>query len=406
MVFIISIPFSVRAADWNQFRGPNGAGSSAETGLPVKWGKDQNIRWKAELPGRGLSGVVVGGGRVFVTACDGPDQKRLLTLCFDATTGKKLWQRSIWATGGTHCHPKTCMAAPTPVTDGANVYALFGTADLVAYDAGGNLLWYRSLTGDYPSITNQVGMASSPVLAAGMLVVPMENVGESFIAGIDLKTGKNRWKTERPRDINWVTPAVRVADKATEIIFQGTDELIAYDLETGKSRWSYSGEAKLGTIPSPVVNDKNEVLVPSDELIALKPGAINETPTVLWKSSKLAPKGYPTTLYYQGRIYSINSFGVMTCASAEDGKILWEERAKGAPISASPVACDGKIYVPSEKGTTTVFKAGDQAEILATNDLGDEFLATPAISGRCIYLRSDKWLYCIGDSTRPPAPSR
>src|SRR5262245_30311118 len=195
------------AADWTQFRGTNGV--SAETGLPVKWGKDQNVRWKAELPGRGLSGVVVAAGRAFVTCNDGPDQKRLLTLCFDAATGKKLWQRSVWATGGTNCHPRTCMAAPTPVTDGKNVYALFATADLVAYDADGNMLWYRSLTGDYPTITNQVGMASSPVLAGGVLVVPMDNSGESFLAGIDLKSGKNLWKKDRPRDINWVTPAVR-----------------------------------------------------------------------------------------------------------------------------------------------------------------------------------------------------
>jgi len=207
------------AADWTQFRGVRGSGVSNDSGLPVKWSKTENLKWKSELPGKGLSCPVVADGRVFVTACDGPEQTRLLVLCFDAANGKKLWQRSIWATGNTLCHPKTNMAAPTPATDGKAVYALFATADLVAYDRDGNLLWYRSLVGDYPTITNQVGMASSPVLAGETLVVPMDNSGESFVAGIDRKTGKNKWKIDRPRDINWVTPAVRHDGKQTEIIF-------------------------------------------------------------------------------------------------------------------------------------------------------------------------------------------
>jgi outer membrane protein assembly factor BamB len=380
------------AGDWAQFRGANGA--SAETGLPVKWGKDENVRWKAELPGRGLSGVVVGGGRAFVTANDGPNQQRLLTLCFDAATGKKLWQRSVWATGGTNCHPHTCMAAPTPVTDGKNVYALFATADLVAYDADGNLIWYRSLTGDYPTITNQVGMASSPVLAGGVLVVPMDNAGESFLAGIDLKTGKNLWKKDRPRDINWVTPAVRVSGKTAEVIFQGGTELVAYDAATGERRWSF-GADRLSTIPSPVIGANNEVLAPGAELVALKPGDSGESPTVVWKSNKLAPVGYPTPVYYQGRIFSLTSAGIMRCGNAKDGKLLWDERVKG-PVSASPVAGDGKIYVVSDRGATTVVEAGDKFKVLATNNLDDDILATPAIADGCIFLRSDKFLYCIG----------
>ncbi|HEV7384526.1 MAG TPA: PQQ-binding-like beta-propeller repeat protein, partial [Phenylobacterium sp.] len=244
-----SLTGTLAAGDWNQFRGPGGSGVSDETGLPVKWsvGKDkqENVRWVADLPGRGVSGAVVGGGRVFVTACDWPQQKHLWVLCFDEATGKKLWQRTVLSTGGTQCHPKTCMAAPTPVTDGKNVYALFATADLVAYDADGNLLWYRSLVGDYPKITNQVGMAASPILARDMLVVPMDNPGDAFLAGIDLKTGQNRWKAERPRDINWVTPILRPRGAAgEEVIFQGTDELVAYELSSGKRAWGY-GEGKL-----------------------------------------------------------------------------------------------------------------------------------------------------------------
>src|SRR5262249_53280873 len=139
------------AGDWTQFRGPDG-GVAHETGLPVKWGPEQGLRWKAELPGRGGSNPVIASGRGFVTASSGYRQNRLHVLCFDADTGQKLWERQLAATGSTACHPMTCMAAPTPVTDGQHVYALFATADLVALDRDGNLLWYRSLAGDYPTI--------------------------------------------------------------------------------------------------------------------------------------------------------------------------------------------------------------------------------------------------------------
>jgi outer membrane protein assembly factor BamB len=381
--------------DWLQFRGANGTGSSEETGLPVKWShgkdKDENIRWIADLPGRGLSGVVVGGGRVFVTACDWPEQKRLFVLCFDEKSGKKLWQRSVLSTGGTMCHPRTCMAAPTPVTDGKNIYALFATADLVAYDCDGNLLWYRSLTGDYPKITNQVGMASSPVLAPGLLIVPMDNAGDSFLAGIDLKTGQNRWKAERPKGINWVTPVIR---SGSEVVFQAPDELVAYDLATGKRLWGY-GDSRLSEIPSPIIGENGDVLAPGSEMVALKPGEAGESPRLLWKSNKLRAGGYCTPLYYRGRVYALFSNGIMQCGDAKTGKIVWDLRLKG-PISASPIAADGRIYVVNDAGLTQVVKLGDTGSIESTNSIGDEILATPAIANGAIFMRSDKHLYCVG----------
>src|SRR5262249_56596500 len=133
----------------------------------------------------------------------------LHVLCYDEQTGKKLWARQCPATGNTACHPTTSMAAPTPVSDGKAVYALFATGDLAALDLDGTLLWYRSLVGDYPDVSNQVGMASSPALYRNVLLLPMENAIDSFSAGVDTKTGKNLWRVKRARSINWVTP-VRV----------------------------------------------------------------------------------------------------------------------------------------------------------------------------------------------------
>ena len=154
-------------------------------------------------------------------------------------TGKKLWERRFAATGETACHPKTCMAANTPVTDGEDVYALFGTGDLAAVDHDGNLLWYRSLVGDYPTITNQVGMAASPVVYKDVLLVPMENVGDSFAAALDKRTRANLWKVKRTKDINWVTPLIVEKGGRAEVLFQTSKELTSYDINTGKVNWSF-----------------------------------------------------------------------------------------------------------------------------------------------------------------------
>ena len=205
-VGLLAAVMTAGAAEWTGFRGTAGSAVSEEKGLPVKWSKTEGLRWKIDLPGRGLSNPVIAGGRIFLTACSGYRERRLHVLCFDEASGKKLWERQFTATGSTNCHPTTSMAAPTPATDGKAVYALFATGDLAALDRDGTLLWYRSLVGDYPRLTNQVGMAVSPVLAGNVLLLAMDNAGDSFAAGIDTKNGKNIWKVDRPREINWVTP--------------------------------------------------------------------------------------------------------------------------------------------------------------------------------------------------------
>jgi outer membrane protein assembly factor BamB len=383
---------SAQGMDWTQFRGPDSAGVSSETGLPTKWSATEGLRWKAELPGRGLSNPVIAGGKVYVTAGSGYKENKLHVLAFDAATGKKLWERTLWSTGQTQCHPKTCMAAPTPVTDGKAVYALFATTDLCAFDSDGNLLWYRSLVRDYPTITNQVGMAASPILYKDLIIVPMDNVGDSFLAGIDKKTGKNRWKVDRPKDINWTTPLlVQKGDKA-EVLFQGNDALTAFDADNGKISWEFKFKG-LQSIPSPV-NNKGNILCPGNELLSIRPPVEKETPEIAWKTGKLQT-GYGTHLVYKDNVYAINGANVLHCASAADGKTVWQQRLQG-PFAASVVAADGKIYAVNEAGTTFVVQVGAEPKILETNELKDTILATPAIADGAIYLRSDKFLYCIG----------
>jgi outer membrane protein assembly factor BamB len=383
--------FPVGAADWTQFRGPGGTSVSDETDVPVKWSTTEGLCWKAELPGRGLSNPVIAAGRVYVTASSGYREKWLHVLCFDEKTGAKLWERRFNATGNTGCHPKTCMAAPSPVTDGKHVFALFATADLAALDSDGNLLWYRSLVGDYPTISNQVGMAASLTLYRDTLIVPMENVGESFLAGLDKMTGKNRWKVKRPQDINWVSPIVVDAPDKAAVVFPNGKEFTALDPETGKIRWTFNAEGA-SNIQSPTAGS-GLLFVPGQKFYALRPGSDGTTPEVLWEKGKLA-SAYACPVYYKDHVYALTSVGV-TCVKAADGEEVWKQRIDG-PFVATPVLADGKLYVVNEKGLTTVLQLGPEPKVLAKNDLKDTFLATPAISGGAIYLRSDGYLYGIG----------
>jgi outer membrane protein assembly factor BamB len=389
--------------NWPQFRGPNGSAVSAETGLPVEWAKDKNIRWKAPLPGKGLSNPVIAGGRIFVTASSGFQESRLHVLCLDQASGKQLWHRQFLATGNTLCHEKSNMAAPTPVTDGKAVYALFATGDLVALDAEGNLLWYRSLARDYPPLANNVGMAASPVLWKDLLILPLDNAGESFVAAIDVKTGQNRWKTARPRDINWVSPLLVPRGDKVEVVIGAVGGLTAYDVQTGKKLWSYAGSGFSNT-STPVLGDgQGEVLIlaAAGQFAAIRPGAEKAEPKLAWQSNKLHPN-ITSPLYYQKRVYVLNPSNILVCADAANGKVIWQQRLAEGTYWSSPVAADGKIYTVNDAGTTTVVQAGDKPKILAKNILDDPILATPAVADGCLFLRSDRYVYCVSGTRELP----
>lgn len=381
-----------RASDWTRFHGSDGSGLSADTNLPVKWDRAEGLRWAADLPGRGLSCPVVARDKVFVTASSGPDLGRLHVLCFDAKTGHRFWERQFWGTGSTMSHQKTTMAAPTPVTDGDRVFAFFGTGDVVGLSAGGDLLWYRALARDYPTIGNNLGMASSLALAGDTLVVPLENPGESFLAGLDAATGRNRWRAERSRQLNWVTPAVVPGTERPQIVFQSSRDLTAVDAVSGAVLWRYSGANGFPTIPSPIIAG-GLIITPGAKGVALKLKP-SGSPEPAWESNKLGSQ-YATPAFADNRVYSINSAGVLSCLNAADGKLVWQERLKG-PFTASPVVADGKVYAVNDKGETFVVRVGDKPKTLAVNPLGDVILATPAIAGGSLFFRSDAKLYCVG----------
>ncbi len=394
LVFTLTLALTpaLFAADWPQFRGPNATGVSADKNLPSVWSKDKGHKWKATLPARGVSSPVVVGDRVYVTCASGIRGDRLHVLCFDAETGKQLWHRQLQATGSTACHPKSGMAANTPVADETGVYALFGTGDMAAFDKDGTLRWYRSLVTDYPTVTNAVGMAASPVLVAGKLIVPMDNAGESFLAAVDTKYGKNVWKTERPREINWTTPLVRQVGSTTELLFAGPKGLTAYDSATGSDRWTF--KAGGGSIPIGVI-DGDAIYLPVGGVTKFKIDDKGISEKSEWAAKDMTT-GYPSPVVYGGRVFTVGSQGLAVCADAKTGKVIYKERLKGI-YSASPVAGDEKVYFMNELSVCTVLSAkADEYEPLATNDLGEASLATPAIAHGRVYVRTDKALYAIG----------
>jgi outer membrane protein assembly factor BamB len=386
----------VRGEDWRQFRGNDGTAVSKETGLPVKWSATENIAWKTALPGRGLSSPIVVGDRVFVTCSSGFRQDRLHVLCVNAGDGTVRWERQFTATGRTMTYPKICNATPSPASDGRRIFALFSSNDLVCLDLDGNLQWYRGLTFDHPNVSNSLGMASSPVVVGDTLVAQVENDSQSLATGVDVATGISRWTIERPKRANW-TSAVTLTKAAgfdeDLVLLQSSEGIAAVQPLTGAPVWKYTDGA--ATIPSSVVSD-GVVYIPSHGITALKPPRGSANPEVLWRSAKLGP-ATPSPLAYEGRLYSVNNAGVLGCADIKTGEEKWKLRLSG-PFSGTPVAAGGLLYFFSEKGVANVVKPGDESgEVVASNDLQETILCTPAVANGAIYVRSDATLWKIAN---------
>jgi outer membrane protein assembly factor BamB len=235
-------------------------------------------------------------------------------------------------------------------------------------------------------------MAASPILVKDKLIVPMDNAGESFLAAVDTKYGKNVWKVERKREINWVTPIVRENGGKTEVLFAGPDGLTAYDAADGATLWQFKGGS--GAIPTAAI-DGESLYVPAAGVSKFSLNEKGVKEKAVWNAKQLQT-GFSSPLVYLGKVFTTSSQGLIACADAKTGKVLYAERAKGA-FSASPVGADGKVYCLNESGACTVLNAkSDEYEVLAVNELGEGTLGTPAIADGLIIIRTDKALYGIG----------
>lgn len=383
-------------ADWRQFRGSDLTSVVPDAKLPTAWsgadGKSENIGWKATLPGRGLSCPIVVSERVIVTASSGFTQDRLHVLCFDQSSGKKLWERQFWATGRTMTHPKTTVASSTPCSDGQRIFAQFSSNDVACLDIDGNLLWYRGLTHDFPNASNSLGMASSPVVIGDTLVCQVENDAESFATGLDVLNGTSRWKKVRPKRANWTSPVLLKDESGrTQVMLQSSAGIEAIDANSGSKLWEYTKGAS--TIPSSVVAN-GMLLIPSHGLTALKPSAASGFEQV-WNEGKLGP-ATASPIVLGDKVFILNSAGVLNAAEVSTGKLAWQLRLKG-PFTASPVGSGKHLVVINEAGLGQVVDvSGEKGQVVSENDIKETILATPAIGGDAIYVRSDKHLWKIG----------
>lgn len=378
-------PACVPAADWPGFRGPAGSGAAVGPALPATLSRE-SVAWSVDLPGRGLSGVIVAGDRVFVTCSSGAEQQRLHAICLDAATGRTLWERQFWATGRTMCHGKTSVAAPTPCTDGDRFYALYSSNDLVCLDRDGGVVWLRGLTADYPNVSNSLGMTSSLVVTEGTVVAQVENDSESYALGVDAATGANRWRIGRPKAANWTSPLLVAPGLVALQSKDGIDVVRAAD---GGVAWTYDGGA--ATIPSGCVLD-GVVYVPSHGVTALAPPDGSGTKArQLWRSSRLSP-GTPSAVAGSGRVFALGKADVLTAGSLTDGERLWQLRLEG-PFSATPVLVGDRMVCVSEKGLVQIVDVGGtEGKVLATLDLADEVLASPAVADGGVYVRTNSKL--------------
>ena len=396
------------ADNWPQWRGPLMNGVSREANLPLRWSPTENVAWKLPLPARSGSTPIVWGERIFLNVAEGDD---ISLWTVDRNTGQVLWKKRLG--GGNQTVRKHNMSSPSPVTDGKTVWVLTGTGVLKAFDFAGRELWTRDIQKEYGAFGLNHGYGASPLLYEGALYIPvlhgMKTDDPSYLLKVDGATGKTLWRVERPTPAQaespdaYTTPALAKPGNKPEIVVSGGDIVTGHDPATGKELWRAHGlnptnDPWYRIVASPVVNG-DLVYAPTRvrPMLALRTGGRGD----VTKSHKVWSfdngPDVPTPVTDGTLLYVVNDKGIVWVLDAKTGAPVYgPERLKPGTYSASPVLADGKIYVTSEDGLTSVFKAGPKFELLAENALDSYTLSSPAVSEGQIFLRTEAALYAIG----------
>lgn len=426
-------------ANWPSFRGPQGSGVADGQAPPVAWdeARNVNIRWRVPIPGLGHSSPIVWGDRVFVTTAvsaqpnpefrpgglrgdnvssdRGEQEWRVLAL--DRTTGRTIWERTAYrGTPRGIRHLKSSFATATPATDGSRVVAMFGAEGLYCYDMSGALLWKKDLgfIGH-----GQYGFGSSPIIFNGMVIVQADTNRDaksattptSFIAAFDVADGRERWRVARDEDrgTSFGSPLVHERNGRAQIVTNGSTRVRAYDPSSGKEIWSLAAPSDIVT-PTPVASADLIYVMSGNAgyqpMFAVRPNAIGDiTPKpgqpandfVAWSSTR-GGAFTPTPIVYGDYLYTMNVSGILGCYDAKTGARRYLQRVQhgGSGFSSSPVAADGRLYFASEDGEVVVVKAGPTFEVLATNVMSEVIMASPAVSGGVIFIRTLGHLVAVG----------
>ena len=390
--------FAVRAEDWPEFRGPTGQGHSTERGLPLEWSEARNVLWKTPVPGLGWSSPVVAGGRVWMTsAVRERNGASLRALAYDIDTGHEAVNVEVFRIrNAALLNAKNSHASPTPIVAGDRVYVHFGAEGTAALSLSGEIVWKARVPYE-----NQHGTGGSPVLYDDLLIFNCDGWDAAFVVALDARTGKVRWKTNRryPADQAYTTPLViRVGDR-DQLVSVGAYRAAAYEPRSGKEIWRVAYRDGFSNVPRPVYGHGLVYIATGFQqpsLMAVRAdGTGDVTRThVAWTQQRAAPLT-PSPLLVGDELYTVSDIGIAAALAAQTGVVRWMQRL-GGNHSASPVFADGRIYFLSEEGVTTVIAPGPEFRLLAKNQLDGTTLASMAVSGGSIFIRTDRHLYRIG----------
>jgi outer membrane protein assembly factor BamB len=426
---LLSTSVSVIAADWPTFRGPYGRGVADDSAVPVSWDttSKQNVRWRTAIPGLSHASPIVWGDAVYVVSGVSPDSaldmkaegvvfaKDLVRHewrlhCLDLASGREQWNRVVHAAVPRQPrHVRGTYANATPATNGRYIAAVLGNEGLFVMDMKGTVVWRQEMAPADPEW--MLDAASSPVIVDDVVVVQNDWRQAGFVAGYDLASGKQRWRTERSEGMSWSTPGVYEHAGTKRLVFNSSRWVRALDPRDGREIWRVNNEAKgaWDRVPTPFAAEGLVIVAGGGgdrPMFAVRPDAAGElmlpadrraNDAIVWITEKGSPY-MPTPIVYRGLVYVCASNGVVSVYRARDGTPVYQARlGTGAgPFSASPVAADGRIYFASEGGDVFVVAAGETFELLSRNGMDAPCFATPALARGLIVIRTSNAVYGIG----------
>lgn len=398
--------------NWPQFRGPSGDGHTDAKELPVTFGEGQRVKWKTALHGKAWSSPVVWGNQIWLTTATETGDA-LSVMCVNKETGAIERDEVLLRVAEPQfCHKFNSYASPTPVIEDGRVYVTFGSPGTACLDTKtGKVLWQRT---DF--VCNHFrGAGSSPILHGDLLVMSFDGSDFQFIVALDKKTGRTVWKTDRSIDFKdldangkpsadgdfrkaFSTPHVIQQNGRSVVLSSGAKGHYAYDVATGAELWRVEEREQHSASTRPVVAHGMvffQTGFGKGQLLAVKLGGKGVLPAsdIVWREKKNVPNK-PSILVHEDLLFMADDAGIASCLDAKTGALLWRERVLGSQ-SASPLLADGKIYFLAEHGIVTVVKAGRTFEKLAENKFESGFMASPAVSGKALFLRTKTHLYRV-----------
>jgi outer membrane protein assembly factor BamB len=412
LFWVILAGSACQAEDWPEFRGPTGQGHSSATGLPVEWGPKKNVVWMTAVPGLGWSSPVVIGTRIYLTAAvakggERPGADRLLNVvALDAESGKVVWEKTVFEQkdkDAPKIHQKNSHASPTPVYDQGRVYAHFGHMGTACLDAeSGDVVWQTQEFGYAPVHGN----GSSPVIVDDLLIFSADAAQNPAVIALEKATGKLKWKVKREaeakRKFSFCTPLLIESGGQKQLITPGSGVVQALEPATGTEIWRVNFDQGYSVVPRPVFADGMLFVCTGYDkpgLLAIRVDAESKGDVtkshLAWRLDKFVPHN-PSAIVVGGEFYCVADNGVLTCVDAKTGKVHYQERCAG-PSSSSILHAGGKLYLLDERGQGVVVQAGTKMKVLANNEIGERCLASYAVVGSDLLLRTAEHLYRIGE---------